>query len=179
MNYEKRPVNIKNWEMYQVDTNGNVYGKNGKKLKYSLNHSGYCIVNFYHNHQRKGFGIHTLVAKTFIKIEPNKNQVNHKDGNKQNNNVENLEWCTAKENTNHAIKYLSYNNIGSNNSKAKKIFGYDKNTNELKLQFNSLADAARYFATNEKNYRTIENIIYQVANNKNKKSYKGYIWKYN
>ena len=178
MNYEKRPVNIKGWGMYQVDTNGNIYNKQGKIMKPSINHNGYLIVNFYHNHIRKGFGIHTLVAKTFIKNEDGKNQVNHKDGNKQNNNIENLEWVTSKENKQHSINILGYNIIGINNPKSKKIFGYDKYTNKLKYEFNSLADAARYFTVDDKDYRNIENIIYQVANNKNKKSYKGCVWKY-
>ena len=44
MNYEKCPVNIQGWEMYQVDTEGNVYGKNGKKMKPSLNVHGYYMV---------------------------------------------------------------------------------------------------------------------------------------
>lgn len=179
MNYEKRPVNIKGWEMYQVDTNGNVYGKNGNKLKYSINHNGYCIVNFYHNNKRKGFGVHTLIAKTFLENKENKIQVNHKDGNKQNNNIDNLEFVTAKENIEHSIKILGNDNIGINNPNSKRIYGYDKNTKELKYQFDSIADAARYFAVNNENYRHIQNIIYCVANNKGKKSYKGYIWKYN
>lgn len=179
MNYEKRPVNIKGWEMYQVDTNGNVYGKNGNKLKYSINHNGYCIVNFYHNNKRKGFSVHTLIAKTFLENKENKTQVNHKDGNKQNNNIDNLEFVTAKENIEHSIKILGNDNIGVNNPNSRKIFGYDKNTNELKFKFDCIADAARYFAVNNVNYRHIQNIIYCVANNKGKKSYKGYIWKYN
>lgn len=178
MNYKKRPVNIKGWEMYQVDTNGNVYSKQGKIMKPSINHNGYLVVNFYHNHIRKGFGVHTLVATTFIEHKNYENQVNHKDGNKQNNNVENLEWVTPKENIQHSINILGYNKIGINNPNAKKIFGYDKNTNELKYKFNSLADAARYFTKEGKNFRYIQNIICQVANNKNKKSYKGCIWKY-
>lgn len=179
MNYEKRPVNIEGWEMYQVDTNGNVYSKQGKIMKPSINHNGYLIVNFYHNHVRKGFGVHTLVATTFIKHEEYKNQVNHKDGNKQNNNIENLEWVTPKENVQHSINILGYDNIGVNNPQAKKIFGYDKKTNELKYSFDSLADAARYFTKDGKNYRCIQNIICQVACNKNKKSYKNCVWKYN
>lgn len=179
MNYEKRPVNIKGWEMYQVDTNGNVYSKNGNKLKYSINHNGYCIVNFYHNNKRKGFSVHTLIAETFFENKENKTQVNHKDGNKQNNNIDNLEFITAKENIEHSIKILGNDNRGINNSNSKRIYGYDKNTKELKYQFDSIADAARYFAVNNENYRHIQNIIYCVANNKGKKSYKGYIWKYN
>lgn len=178
MNYEKRPVNIAGWEMYQIDTNGNVYSKQGKIMKPSVNHNGYLIVNFYHNHIRKGFGIHTLVATTFIEHEEYKNQVNHKDGNKQNNNIENLEWVTPKENVQHSKNILGFDNTGVNNPQAKKIFGYDKKTNELKYSFDSLADAARYFTKDSKNYRHIQNIICQVVNNRNKKSYKNCIWKY-
>ena len=45
MEYKREPV--KGYEEYEVDTNGVVYGKNGKPLKYSINHNGYCIINFY------------------------------------------------------------------------------------------------------------------------------------
>ena len=110
MEYKREPV--KGYEEYEIDTNGVVYGKNGKPLKYSINHNGYCIINFYINHKRTGFGIHTLVAKQFIPNNNiNKNQVNHKDGNKINNNVENLEWVTPKENMEHSVDVLG-NNIG-------------------------------------------------------------------
>lgn len=180
MNYEKKPVNIKGWEMYQVDTEGNVYGKNGQKLKYSINHSGYCIVNFYRNHQRKGFAIHTLVAKTFLNGETlERNQINHIDGNTTNNHITNLEWVTPKENVRHSIEVLGHNNIGINNGNAKAICGYDKKTNEKIYEFDSLADASRYFVKPNHNPRYIQNIIYQVIKNKNgKKSYYGCIWKY-
>lgn len=94
--YKREPA--RGYEEYEVDTNGVIYGKNGKPLKYSLNYRGYCIINFYVNHKRTGFGIHTLVAKQFIpNNDINKNQVNHKDGNKTNNSVDNLEWATPKE----------------------------------------------------------------------------------
>lgn len=80
LKYQKKPINIEGWEMYQVDTDGNVYGQKGGVLKYSINHKGYCIVNFNHNHKRQGFSVHTLVAKTFIEnTNPLKTQVNHKN----------------------------------------------------------------------------------------------------
>ena len=179
MNYEKRPVNIEGWGMYQVDTDGNVYSKSDKIMKYSINHNGYCILNFSSKGKSKGFAIHTIVAKTFLSNnDKNKNQVNHKDGNKQNNNVDNLEWVTAKENTQHSVNTLGNNKIGINNPNSKRIYGYDNKTKELKYKFDSVADAAKYFVSNGKNFRYIQNIICQVANNKNKKSYKGCVWKY-
>lgn len=180
MEYEKRPVNIKGWEMYEVDTDGNVYGKNGNKLKYSLNHNGYCIVNFYHNHIRKGFGVHTIVALTFLdNNDPLKTQINHKNGNKEKNNVENLEWVTPKENTLHAKNVLGFNNFGKNNINAKAIQGFDKKTGELKYNFSCLADAARYFAPEGKNYRKYVQLIWRtMGHDEHRKSYKGCIWKY-
>lgn len=66
---------------------------------------------------RKVFSVHRLVLETFC---PNPNsdklQVNHKDGNKTNNALSNLEWCTCKENINHGYKTGLYNNIGDNNN---------------------------------------------------------------
>ena len=64
--------------------------------------NGYCYINLCVNNKNKNVRIHKLVAETFI---PNPNHlpcVNHKDGNKQNNKVDNLEWCTNRYNTIHA-----------------------------------------------------------------------------
>lgn len=178
LKYQKKPINIEGWEMYQVDTDGNVYGKNGKILKYSINHGGYCIVNLYHNHVRKGFSVHTLVAVTFIENhDKTKTQVNHKDGIKSNNCVNNLEWTTPKENVEHAINVLGFDKIGKNNPRAKSIQCFSKKTGELKYSFLSLADAARFFAEQENNHRYVQNSIYRALKNE-RKSYKGYVWRY-
>ena len=52
---------------------------------------------------RKTFMVHRLIALTFIPLVKGKPRVNHKDNNKRNNRADNLEWCTSKENTQHAI----------------------------------------------------------------------------
>lgn len=169
MIYKKEPVI--GFEEYQIDTNGVVYNKNGSVKKYSINPRGYCIVNFYVNHQRKGFGIHSLVAKQFIPNPENKPQINHKDGNTENNTVDNLEWVTASENMRHSFDVLNREPSGK-----KSICGYDKNTKEKIYEFDSLANAGRYFA-NGKNYVNYQNSIYRVLSGR-RKSYMSCIWKY-
>lgn len=174
MEYKREPV--RGYEEYEVDTNGVVYGKNGKPLKYSLNYRGYCIINFYVNHKRTGFGIHTLVAKQFIpNNDINKNQVNHKDGNKTNNSVDNLEWVTPKENVKHSIEILGNCFEGKNSPNSKPVEGRNIKTNE-KIGFPSLADAGRNF-NNNGNYRTTVKIIWKAIHGYSKSAY-GYIWKY-
>lgn len=64
----------------------------------------YCHVWLSVDGVKKSFAIHRLVAQAFIPNPNNKTQVNHKDCNPENNKRENLEWCTAKENTNHALR---------------------------------------------------------------------------
>lgn len=175
MNYNKEKVI--GFEEYQVDTNGIVYSKKGRPLKYSINHNGYCIINFLVNKKRTGFGIHTLVAKQFIpNDDPNKTQVNHKDGDKTNNHVDNLEWVTPKENTQHSINCLGNDKSGEKNPLAKAIGAYDKFGN-LIHKFGSLADAAKSLCNENDNYRYKETCIYRVAKGI-RRTYKGMVWKY-
>lgn len=70
-------------------------------LKTTLENGGYEFVVLYKNKVKRSFRIHRLVAKLFIPNPNNFEQVNHKDENKINNKVSNLEWCTAKYNINY------------------------------------------------------------------------------
>lgn len=73
-----------------------------KILKYSINHKGYYLVKIC-NQVNKSFLVHRLVAEAFIDNPENKLQVNHINGDKKDNRVCNLEWCTNNENQKHAI----------------------------------------------------------------------------
>src|SRR5574344_246958 len=74
----------------------------------------YLCVSFTKNWKSKHKKVHRLVAEAFIPNLNNKPQVNHIDGNKLNNKVDNLEWCTAKENIEHYIKTIKQNGVINN-----------------------------------------------------------------
>lgn len=89
---------------YQISNIGQVKRKDtGKILKNNIR-NGYEYVTLCVNGQRKKFYVHRLVAIAFIPNPNSYEQVNHKDGNKSNNKVDNLEWCTQKENLMHAFR---------------------------------------------------------------------------
>jgi len=91
-------------ELYKVSNLGNIKScKNNDKILKQCSTGRYLIVHLSKNGISKNFYVHRLVASCFIENINNKNQVNHKDGNRLNNNSNNLEWVSSKENVNHAI----------------------------------------------------------------------------
>jgi hypothetical protein len=104
---------IPGYEDYQVSSLGRV-----KSLKYGKEHilksiivrSGYLSVNLYANGKARLTSIHRIVAKVFIPNPKRKPEVNHKDGNKKNNILGNLEWVTKSENQKHAYEKLHRKN---------------------------------------------------------------------
>lgn len=89
---------------YQISTWGRVRNaQTGTILKPYTNSKGYLKVYFYKDGKKYKMRINRLVAQAFIPNPHNLPQVNHKDGNKENNSYTNLEWMTNRDNTLHAI----------------------------------------------------------------------------
>ena len=107
---------IKDYEgLYEISNTGKVKSLKKTRLnntsieehimKPSINHNGYLRVELSNNGKRKSYLIHRLVANAYIPNSNIKLQINHIDGNKQNNNLNNLEWCTPQDNVIHSWKY--------------------------------------------------------------------------
>lgn len=101
-------ISIPNFPKYAISKQGNIlsfWSKHPKLLKHVLDRGvGYYLVTLVNTVGRHNMFIHRALATVFISNPLNKPQVNHIDGNKQNNRLENLEWVTAKENSIHAVR---------------------------------------------------------------------------
>ena len=131
-----------------------------KIMKQVIDNTGYYTVSLWKNNTHIRPHVHRLVIETFIPNLYKKSQVNHKDGNKLNNNVDNLEWCTPQENGIHA-----YDN-GLNLSRVK-VNQYDSNNNFIKT-WNSITEAQKFYKTTH---------IGECCSGKRNKT-KNYIWRY-
>ena len=96
------PMKIKGYNDYFIDEYGNVYSvKTHKYLNQEKGKDGYYYVQLCEKGKRKRVSVHRLVAETFIENPCSLPMVNHKDENRENNDVKNLEWCTEKYNANY------------------------------------------------------------------------------
>lgn len=159
---------IKDYPNYLITTSGKVLSayKGGEELVPRVGARGYAYVNLYNEKGRKTKKIHRLVAETFIPNPENKPMVNHKDGNKLNNHVENLEWVTPSENAQHAVDngLLSFDTeahkrASRENGKmfggrcGRKIFAMNVINGYIKT-FKSVSEAVKYLNVTENSLRT-------------------------
>ena len=152
---------------YEVSTNGQVRNRTTKKiLKGRLSKNGYLQVSIKIDSTQKFCNryIHRLVALHFIQNPNNKREVNHIDGNKENNTLSNLEWVTSSENQKH--RHL----IGNKKTSNRHIGMFNKK-GEIVKDFNSILEAVAYF--NKTSRVNIDNAL----QGKQYTAY-GYVWKY-
>ena len=161
---------------YEISNFGNIRNKKTKKIIKQQNKKGYMQIGLRDGEKKNWYIVHRLVATEYLNvdnfkkmpyeknIDTNKLVINHKDENKLNNRVDNLEWCT-----------YSYNiNYGSRNKKmstkiSKKVIQYDLNNNYIK-KWNSMLEIQRELGIwHSRIGKCCRNIV---------KSVDGYIWRY-
>ena len=101
-------------DIYAINIYGNIVNKKFNKLRKIDSSGNYDTIALCKNNKVKHFLVHRLLAQHFIPNPKNKPEVNHVDGNKKNNNINNLEWCTRSENQKHS------HNIGLTINQRKK-----------------------------------------------------------
>ena len=126
--------------LYEVSDIGNVRNvRRNTLLKLTKTNYGYIQVSLYKNGIKTGLKVHRLVAEAFIPNPDNLPQVNHKDEDRTNNNVTNLEWCTAKYNSNYGHRTENAINTRVKNGYADPDFiGFGLNEKEYMKEYNRI-----------------------------------------
>ena len=143
---------VKSYDRNVKHNKGGIAIRKGRILKQSINVWGYNLITFSIKSHKKQLSVHRLIAKTFIKNNDNKAQINHKNGIKTDNRVKNLEWSTASENMKHALKTNllrvkkgreshMYGKTGSLSNIAKSVSQYSKDGKFISV-YDSLKEAA-------------------------------------
>lgn len=151
----------------RVDKSG--HRRKEKYLSPYISKFGYVRINLYSNNKRKNYFLHRLIAETFLEKPIGDLQVNHKDGNKLNNNVDNLEWVTPSDNQKHAFEHGLNHPAYNNKTLSKRVLQYDKSGAFIK-EYPSTKEVERQTGFNRSN-------IASCCRGRIKTSM-GYIWKY-
>jgi hypothetical protein len=146
--------NVRSLDRWKTNSIGSKYFYKGRVLSTHYNHKGYKRVQL---GKQGAQTVHQIVAKAFIPKPEGKEQVNHKDGNKDNNCADNLEWVSMKENLNHAWE----NNLRSvqsfhsyNDTRSKKVAKYTLD-GEFIAEYKSINEAARQSNDYASNIRAV------------------------
>lgn len=162
-----------NYSNYLIFEDGTIYSKKSNKyLKPFKKTSGYYAVNLYDNFGKaKMFFLHRLIAELFIPNPLNYTDVNHKDEDKSNNSLNNLEWCNKSYNENYGSKKIRELQTKTNTNKIngrKKIKQFDLSGNFIK-EWDSLSEASKNLKI------PVGNISSVIHGKRNQAG--GYIWK--
>lgn len=164
---------ISNFINYEVSNKGKVRNKKTQCfLKYNATRDGYQRVRLYKNGIPTTLMVHRIVVNAYIENPLSKSQVNHKDGNKTNNTVENLEWVTKSENEKHAYKHGLKKGYAPSSEKSrlsKKVAMINKDGNIVRT-FYCIKDVERELGIPHSN-------IINVCKGK-KKTAHGFRWVY-
>ena len=163
--------------LYQISSIGNVRSLNYnhiegrvKNLRLVYDKNKYLIVCLSNKNRHKNYKVHRLVAEAFMPNPENNPEVNHKDGNKQNNTVGNLEWVTSKENQIHAYKTgLQKSKYGEDHHSSILISQYDLKGNFIK-SYKGVCTAAKKLNINACGITACLRGRSKTAG--------GYVWKY-
>lgn len=147
-------------DFYEISSKGNIRRKNKKILKLQVDKDGYLYVVLSCSGKRPTKKIHRLVAEVFLPNPLKKPQVNHKDGVKSNNNVENLEWVTSSENINHAFKLNLKNQKGSKHNGVKLTIEKINLFFKLRKEGITIKEIGKETGTPPK---TVERILYRTS----------------
>lgn len=152
---------IKSLGIYHGKTN-NFFNK-PHILKSKNNNDGYLMYTLANHGKINYVTAHRIIASTFLNKNNNKTQVNHKDGNKYNNRIDNLEWCTPSENVKHAF---------DNGLKIAKVVGMPKEKNPnakyTQKQIDDIRNKRKKGYTLKKlaiEYNTFESYICRICKN--------------
>lgn len=160
--------------LYQVSNWGRVkslnYNHTGKEkiLKLGKNNFGYLRVSLCKNGKEKNHKVHRLVAEAWLPNPDNLPCVNHKDEDKANNRVENLEWCDRAYNCNYGSRGERISKALTNGKKSKPVVGISPNTGEVIVDFPSTNEAGRNGFS--------QSAISRCCRNKGYKTHHGLIW---
>lgn len=173
MEEEWRPV-VGYEDRYEVSNQGRVRNLKGLIMKPSVHRDGYLWIGLVSKTMPYNVSVHRMVAKAFIPNPENKPTVNHKDGCKTNNRVDNLEWATYSENVRHAYENHMIadkspegiqNIINAARKSLKKCCNIPIVCETTGMEFESIHHAAVYYDVDD---TTIQNLVRGVTKNSRK-----------
>lgn len=167
---------LPNLPQYDILPNGTVWDlKHNRQVQLQERLDGYIIVKLYDNatHQTQSYYVHRLVAMAFLPNPNNLPCINHKNENKADNNVNNLEWCSYAYNNNYGTRSLRQTQTKEKKGytiphTAVQVAMVDKTTKQIIQTFNSVKEAGRFLQVSPTH-------INEAAHGKRKSAY-GYYW---